>query len=133
MAKFQKGASGNPAGRPRGITDKRAQMHQALQKHRTAILNKVVELALGGDVRAAKLVLDRTLPPLRPRDEPLQFPVDIEGKYKGDYALAIFKKILGGELSPSDGKELLAALASVVTVAEIDFLRTRVEALEARK
>ena len=130
MPKWMKGASANPAGRPRGIVDKRLQMHAALQKHGTDVVAKVLELAMQGDISALKLVLDRIMPPLRPRDEPLCFPVAFEGASKGDYALAIFKQIASGALSPSDGKELLGALASVTAILDYDTLRARIEALE---
>ncbi len=48
MARFKKGQSGNPAGRPKGIKDRRVKYRELLEQHTPALVSKTVELALGG-------------------------------------------------------------------------------------
>ena len=58
---FPKDVSGNPAGRPKEIKDKR---------HRYA--ESVYQRALAGDMTAARMLLDRTLPNKRPEQDRVQ-------------------------------------------------------------
>lgn len=79
MTKFTPGQSGNPAGRPRGITDKRAELSKLLVPHAEALVNKVVELALTGDVGALRLCVERLIPKARGETLDLSLPCeDIE-------------------------------------------------------
>jgi Family of unknown function (DUF5681) len=131
MAKFKPGQSGNPAGRTKGLPDKRNHLRSLLEPHRGALIEKAVSLALSGDTAALKLCIDRLIPALRPQDAPLAVPFDAGGN-KGASALAIFKQITEGEVSPSVGRELLAALVSVSEITEVEALTDRVAALERR-
>jgi len=66
-----KGQSGNPAGRPKGAKNKTTLAAESLLKdHAEAITQKVIDLALQGDLLALKMCLDRLLPlPRRPAIE----------------------------------------------------------------
>ncbi len=69
MARFQKGLSGNPRGRPRG-TSKTEKLRHAIEAHVPEIIAAMVEKAREGDTAAAKLLIDRVVPTLRPTDQP---------------------------------------------------------------
>ena len=59
---FVKGVSGNPAGRPKGSTDRFSKYRRMVEKRMPDIIAKVLELALDGDLQACKLLLARVWP-----------------------------------------------------------------------
>jgi hypothetical protein len=58
---FKKGQSGNPAGRPKGLRDRRAALRYKLTRQLPDILKTLAAAAKGGDIQAARLILERTL------------------------------------------------------------------------
>ncbi|QSX75743.1 hypothetical protein HIV01_004250 [Lysobacter arenosi] len=70
MARFKKGApSPNPRGRPKGSKSAPNLLRQDLisEDDVKEVIAKVVTMAKGGDLAAAAIVLDRTVPKLKPR------------------------------------------------------------------
>ncbi len=60
---FQKGQSGNPAGRPRGSQNKASiRMQEMLEQKADELVDKLVELAMAGNIGALRLCLDRIVP-----------------------------------------------------------------------
>lgn len=66
--KFQPGKSGNPAGRPKGIIDKRTKLRELLEVHAEEIISKLAELAKSGEPNALRLCIERLLPKTRLED-----------------------------------------------------------------
>src|SRR5205809_278788 len=57
---FQKGQSGNPAGRPRGSRNMASiRMQDMLEQNLDALVGKAVAMALAGEIGALRLCLDR--------------------------------------------------------------------------
>src|SRR5262249_60234281 len=57
---FQKGQSGNPAGRPRGSRNKTTVLMQnLLEDEAEEITRKAIEMAKAGDMRAIRVCMDR--------------------------------------------------------------------------
>lgn len=121
---FKPGESGNPAGRPRGSTN-----FAALRKQiRTGEILKVVETAaLAGDMTACKLLLERSLPALRPVDTPVTLPM--EGTL-AEIGRAVLEAVTQGQITPSEGSTLMGGLSQLGRVIETDELTRRIEALE---
>src|ERR1700750_199372 len=72
---FPKGQSGNPAGRPRGSSNRATRAAELLlDGEATALTRKAVEMALAGDAAALRLCLDRTVAPRRERSVDLALP-----------------------------------------------------------
>lgn len=126
--RWKAGESGNPKGRPSG-TGKVAQIRAAIEEHVPELLNALVTKALGGDVGAARLLLERTIAPLR-AVEPTQALTLPDGTLT-DQGRAVLKAVAAGELAPGQGASLLSAIGSLARVSEIDELAARIEALEA--
>ena len=61
---WKPGQSGNPRGRKPGSVPTQ-QLREALGKDADLVIDKVREQAIAGDLTAAKLVLERLLPPMR--------------------------------------------------------------------
>src|SRR6516164_1545105 len=78
IMQFQKGQSGNPAGRPRGSRNKTTVvMQDLLEGEAEAIARKAIEMAKDGDMAAIRVCMDR-LASIR-RKDPVAFelpPVD---------------------------------------------------------
>src|SRR2546428_12552930 len=69
---FEKGESGNPAGRPRGSRNRTALLMENLLSYEAeAIGRKAVEMAIKGDMAAIRLCMDRLAPPRK--EEPIAF------------------------------------------------------------
>jgi hypothetical protein len=126
---FTKGASGNPAGRPKGIRDKRHRYAEAIESMIPHVLDSVYQKALAGDMTAARMLLDRTLPNKRPEQERVE--IEHSGNIASD-AQNVLKGVLDGEVSPDVGASLLSAMTSVLKAVEVDDLAKRIEALESK-
>jgi hypothetical protein len=130
MAKYKKGKSGNPGGRPPGIRDKRVQFRDLIADRAEDIVLKVIEKALEGDSTAYRLCMERICPALRPIDGPVAV-AGLEGTLS-EQGRTILAAMARGEITPSQASELLGALGSQARLVEADELEKRIAALEAR-
>lgn len=124
------GNSLNPQGRPKGALGQSGRMRQALAHELPDILETVVERAKSGDMQAARLILDRVLPPLRPEAKFSPMPELALAETLTDKALAILDGIAMQEVGPETGVQLLAALAGIARLVEVDEFAVRLAALE---
>lgn len=130
MAKFQKGQSGNPAGKPKGAKDRRTEMRALLQPHAEKLVKKVVDLALAGDVQALRICIDRIIPPVREDRLQVALPDIADAAGCTEAQAAIMRAVASGELLPSQG-EALAGLVEHQRRAMYDQdLAKRIEAIE---
>ena len=126
---WQPGQIGNPKGRPPGqsaITKMRA----ALAGDVPDILAGLVAAAKAGDVQAARLILERVLPPLKGIELPLALTLP-DGSLT-DQGRAVLRSVAAGELAPTQGASLLTAIGTLARVTEVDELAKRIEKLESR-
>ncbi|MBF0628911.1 MAG: hypothetical protein HQL91_11905 [Magnetococcales bacterium] len=66
------------------------------------MIESVVEAAKGGDMRAAKLVLERILPPLRPTAEPLRMSIPLD-EGLASAGEAILQAVVGQDFPQKSG------------------------------
>ena len=104
---FEKGDSGNPAGRPRGSRNRATLlMESLLADDAEAIGRKAIAMAKQGDMAAIRLCMDR-LAPVR-KGEPVAFELPPLDKPADSVAAAaeIVAAVAAGELTPSEAAEL---------------------------
>ncbi|MBE0508916.1 MAG: hypothetical protein IBX50_19705 [Marinospirillum sp.] len=126
--KFQKGASGNPSGRPRQAS---SLLREQLRAHGAEVVDRVIEAALQGDMQAAKMVLDRIAPTLKPQSAPVSIELASDAGLAGT-AWAFVDAAAAGEMAPDIAGQMVQAVSSLARISEIDELLTRIERLEKK-
>lgn len=127
---WKPGQSGNLKGRPPG-SGAIGRLRASIEADIPEIISAMTAQAKAGDVQAARLLLERTLPAIKPQELPQAMPLP-DGTLT-DKAQALLSLVAAGELAPGQGSQLLAALGQVARVQEIDELTRRIEALEGKQ
>jgi Family of unknown function (DUF5681) len=129
---FQKGESGNPAGRPRGSRNRATLlMESLLADDAEAIGRKAIEMAKQGDMAAIRLCMDRLSPPRK--GEPVAFELPPLDKPADSVAAAatIVAAVAAGELTPSEGADLAKVIDVYVRAIETKAFDERLTKIEA--
>ncbi len=131
---WKPGQSGNPKGRPPGSRNRVTLVAlAAMEEGADAIAKKIVEMAKQGDMSAARLVLERLVPPARERPVFLHLPDTDTAAGITQAQAAILRAVAAGDLLPGEA----ATLASIVEVRRKAFetqeLEQRIAALETHK
>ncbi len=124
---WKAGQSGNPKGRPAGQT-KIAKWREALALDVTDILAALVAQAKAGDVMAARLILERALPALKPTEQAVALALP-DGTLT-EQGRAVLGAVAAGALAPGQGAQLISAIGQLAKVVETDELTKLAKALE---
>jgi hypothetical protein len=125
---WKPGQSGNPDGRKKGSINASTRLRKLIDVE--ALIKRLSESAAKGNTRAAELLLDRALPPLRAVAEPVQMPGLADAATLTAKAEAIVSLVADGKISPDVGTAMLGAIGQLAKAAEIDELGRRIAALE---
>lgn len=122
-----KGQSGNPAGRAKGVGEV-SRLRADIAKHVPKIVRALVARALDGDPAAAKLLLERTVPPLKSVDQ--SAALSLSAGSLTEQGAAIFEAVAKGAVSAEQGRALLAGLDTLARLRESDEFERRLARLE---
>ena len=127
--RWKSGESGNPAGRTPG-SGQLQKLRDAIAEDVPEILASLVDAAKGGNINAARLILERVLPPLKAIEQAvaLQLP---DGTLTAK-AGALLDAAARGELTAAQATQLIAAVGTIGKITEFDELNTRLTQLEQR-
>ena len=127
--RWKTGESGNPAGRKPG-TGTVAKIRASMAEHVPALVSMLLERAMAGDIGAARLLLERTIAPLKAAEQ--SAPLALPGGSLAEQGRAVVAAVASGELAPGQGAALLASIGTLAKLIEVDELARRIDALEAR-
>ncbi|MGE0651668.1 MAG: DUF5681 domain-containing protein [Alphaproteobacteria bacterium] len=130
---FQKGKSGNPAGKPKGARHRATLLAEKLMADDAEeVVCAVVAAAKAGDMTAAKLVLDRIAPPRKGRAVEFELPPVRTAADVCDAQAALVGAVAAGHLSPEEAASIATLLDASRKAIELSDLEQRLALLEQR-
>jgi len=137
MAKFAKGQSGNPSGKPKGCRNATTILFDELLKDNAKeLIEKAIEMAKGGDGPALRLCIERIAPARKDRPVWFDLPAMNEAGDAVKASAAIVAAVAAGDLTPSEAAELSKVVdgyARTLQAAEFEERISKLEkAVEAR-
>ena len=127
--RFRPGSTGNRRGRPPGNATRR-EVRDRVGDRLGELIDRLMQSALEGDTTAAKLILDRLAPSLRPVDAPMTLPPADDAPQT---AQAVIAAMSAGEVTPGEANTALSALRTATEITMLAELRERIEALESQQ
>jgi hypothetical protein len=126
---FEKGRSGNPAGRRTGSRNRTTLAAATLLAGEAeALTRKAVEMALAGDPTAMRLCIERVLPPCRERTVKFSLPAtesvrtgENRGPSSREVSLAmnaVTSALAQGEITPSEAEKIAGVVETFVRAIE---------------
>lgn len=105
--RFKKGKSGNPRGKPKGSRHKTSLMAEMLFERGIKIVcEQVLSQAQEGNLHAAKIILDRLLPPRKDRLIKFELPFIEKASDVLEAGRKICHAVGSGEITPLEGESL---------------------------
>lgn len=125
--RFAAGNSGRPAGARNKATMAALEL---MDGEAEALSRKAVELAFAGDTVALRLCLERVAPARK--DVPVQFalPQMKTARDAAEAAAAVLQAVSAGDLTPTEGAQVMGLVDSYRRTLEVTELEARVAALE---
>ena len=131
---WKKGESGNPTGKPAGTRNKATLMIQRImERGAQEIAEAVVGLAKEGDLSAARLVIERLVPPAKERPIALVMPDTASAEGIAQAQAAILQAVAAGEILPGEAATLSNIVEARRKALETQQLEQRITALESKK
>jgi Family of unknown function (DUF5681) len=130
---FEKGQSGNPAGRPPGSRNKATILAESMfQGEAEAIIRLAIDKAKQGDMTAIRLCLERVFPRLRDRATLFDLP-PINGAPEALAAMTtIVDGVRGGDLTAAEGSDLSKLVDHYLRALEAKDFEQRLEVMASQ-
>ena len=131
--RFRPGQSGNPAGKPPGTKHHATRMAEHLMEGAAeSVVQAVLAAAQGGDMVAARLVLERIAPVRKGRPVLLPLPAVNTAADVLTALGATVKAMADGDITPDEAATVAGVLEVKRRAIETAELETRIAALEER-
>ena len=131
--KFQSGVSGNPNGRKPGTGHRQQLFNTLVEPHRDLLFQKAIDLALAGNESMLRLFLERMLPS-KPVDDSINITIpEINAKKAEallDYGEIVLRALSQGEITPDQGKSVMAIIEAQRKNVETSELALRLVEIE---
>ena len=130
--RFRAGLSGNPKGRPRGARNRASVLaEELLATHVSAVVETLIQKALGGDTRACAIIIERLI--AVPRSSPVSFPLPSIGTAAGvDSAMTkVLEEVARGGLRPDEAAIVSDLLAAKLRSLDVSQFEQRLLTLES--
>lgn len=129
--RFKKGKSGNPRGKPKGARHRASMMAEMLFENGIEVVcEQVLSQAKEGNLHAAKIVLDRLLPPRK--DRPINFRLPFIKNTADAMAASqlICYAVGNGEITPLEGESLSKIIEIQAKNIELFDFEVRLQKIE---
>jgi hypothetical protein len=127
---WEKGQSGNPAGRKPG-SGIVGELRQQMQAAAPEIISKLIENAKLGDPTSVRLIVERLIPLHKPQLPLISVDIPNEGS-PIDRANALLSSVLAGQISADQAAAIVNIQSSIVALRESEELERRLIALEQK-
>ncbi len=128
---FTKGCSGNPRGRRPGTRNHSTVMCERLMSADCEEITKaVVAMAKGGNLMAAKIIMDRLVPPRRDRPCEFDLPKIATAADAAQAMAVLLAAVAKGDVTPGEAAEIAKLIETFTRTLEIADLEARVARLE---
>jgi hypothetical protein len=105
-------------------------MRDSIAEYIPGILNKLVEAAKNGDIQAARLLLDRVIPPLKGIESPVELTMPTGTP--ADQSRAVLVAVGDGVITVPQGVQMMAALEAFARLAKIDKTEKAQDVIDAK-
>lgn len=131
QGRFIPGASGNPAGRPKGSRNHSTLAAQSLLEGEAEMLTRtVIDKALEGDGVALRLCLERLIPPKRDHPILVSIPEVTHPKHALGAIGQVIEAVKNGNLTPLEGQQMSELLEKWLKMVEVSEFAQRLDTLE---
>ena len=131
--RFQPGQSGNPRGMPAGSRHKATKLLDAIgEAGAKGVLDATLQAARGGDMGAAKIILDRAWPARKSRTVALDLPAVTTAEGVTAAMAAVVQAMAAGEIAPDEAAAVASVIEGQRRAIETADLAERIAALERR-
>lgn len=108
---FQKGQSGNPAGRPKGARNKATMAAlKLLDGEAEALTRKVIKMALNGDIQSLRLCLERIVAPIKERPVNITLPTVETDEDLPHFLAELMEAVAAGEIKATEAAIMVGML-----------------------
>ena len=129
--RFKPGQSGNPAGRPKGARHKSTMAALSLlEGEAQALTRKAIEEAMGGNMVALKLCLERLVPAAKERPVDIAFPEVSDASDLAKLTGTLLAAVGDGSLDCGQAASLSKVIDAHRNTLELSEIETRLQNIE---